>query len=131
MKQNDLLVIRHKTLRDCMADFLDCEVTEVEDQDGTWIWGDHDGEHSMPMKEAVSKILSSRVWAWLGDKDTMHLWFAKNVDPKRLTAVIAHELGHSERPWHRDTIQEEQKASRYERVAGTAFEIMSDLLDHD
>lgn len=128
MKQNDLTVIRYATSRACMAEFLDCEVDEVEDQDGTWIWGDYDGEHSMPMKEAISKILSSRVWGWLGNKDTMHIWFAKNVDPKRLMAVIAHELGHSNRPWHRDTVREEQKASLYEEVAGTAFEIMSDLL---
>ena len=129
MKQNDLTVIRHATLRACMAEFLRCDLDEVESQDGTWIWGDYDGEHSMPMKEAISKILSSRVWGWLEGKDTMHIWFAKNVDPRRLIAVIAHEMGHSNRPYHRDTVREEQKASRYEWVAFTAFDIMSDLLD--
>ena len=128
MKQNDNEVIRHATLRACMAAFLDCEADEVEDQDGTWIWGDVDGEHSMPMKEAISTILSFRVWGWLEGKDTMHIWFAKNVDHKRLLQVIAHEVGHSYRPWHRDTVLEEQKADLYGVVAGQAFQIMDDLL---
>ena len=131
MKQNDQNVIRYATLRACMAEYLGCEATEVEDQDGTWLWGDEDGAHSMPMKEAISKILSRRVWGWLGNKDTMHIWFAKNVDHKRLLQVIAHEVGHSYRPWHRDTVREEQKADLYGVVAGTAFGIMMDLLGSD
>ncbi len=131
MKQSGHRVIRHETLRACMAEYFGCEATEVEDQDGTWIWGDVDGEHSMPIKEAVSTILSFRVWGWLEGKDTMHIWFAKNVDPKRLLQVIAHEIGHSYRPYHRDAIKEEQKADLYGIVAGQAFGVMSDLLGSD
>ena len=132
MKQNDLKVIRHETLRSCMAESLYCEVEELDDQDGTWEWADWDGEkHSMSMKEAISKISSEEVWGWLDGKDTVHLWFDKNVDPKRLIAVIAHEVGHSYRPYHRDRFKEEQKAGLYEVVAGTAFEIMMDLLGSD
>ena len=114
-----------------MAEYLGCDVSAVEDQDGTWIWGDWaGGEHSMSMKEAISKILSDdEVWSWLEDKETIHIWFDENVSSKRLLEVIAHELGHSHRPFHQGAIEEERKANMYEMVAGTAFDIMNDLLE--
>lgn len=134
MSEPDLLkVIRYETLLECMAEFLDCEVSEVEGQPGTWIWGDWAGEeHRMSMKKAISKILSDdEIWGWLEDKETMHLWFEKGIDPKSLIRVIAHEVGHSCRPFHREAVREEQKACMYGMVAGTAFDIMNDLLESE
>ena len=128
-----LKVIRYETLFECMAEHLGCDVSEVEDKDGTWIWGDWaGGEHSMSMKEAISKILSdSEVWGWLEDKETLHIWFDENVSSKKLLGVIAHEIGHSCRPFHRYAIKEEQKANMYEMVAGMAFDIMNNLLESE
>jgi hypothetical protein len=133
MSGPDLLkVIRYETLLECMAAFLGCEVSEVEDRDGTWIWGDWAGkEHRMSMKEAISKILSDdEIWGWLEDKEIMHLWFEEGVDSKKLIGVIAHEIGHTCRPFHRGAVREEQKACMYGMVAGVAFDIMNDLLEN-
>jgi len=127
-----LKVIRYETRFESMAEHLGCDVSEVEDKDGTWIWGDWaGGEHSMSMKEAIPYALSREVWGWSENKDTVHIWFGKNVDPKKLLEVIAHEVGHTCRPYHRGSFKEERKASRYEEVAGTAYEIMSNLLESD
>lgn len=133
MSESDpLKVIRYETLLECMAEFLGCDESEVEDQDGTWIWGDWTGkEYRMSMKEAISKIVGDDVWSWLEDKETIHIWFDENVGSKRLLEVIAHEIGHSCRPFHRGAIKEEQKANTYEMVAGTAFDIMNDLLESE
>lgn len=127
----DLRVIRYDNLLDCMAEYLGCEVSEVEDQDGTWIWGDWMGnERSMSMKDAIARILSDDdIWGWLEGKEIIHIWFEKDIDPKKLIGVIAHEIGHSCRPFHRDTVKEEQKACMYQMVAGVAFDVMNDLME--
>ena len=122
-------LIVYDTLLECMAAFFDCDASEVQEQEGVWEWADWDGErHTESAKEVISTILAeSKVWAWVENKSIVHLWKDKEATQKQILNVLAHEIGHTHRPYHKDSFKEEQKAEKYAEVASLAFDMMKDL----
>ena len=107
-------IVRYKTLDACMKAF------GVEGL-GHWKWMDADGKlFTMSLKEMKAKSRKRRCWAWVENKETIHLWMGNGCKEETLVRVLAHEMGHMERPFHRGPI-EEQKAAKYERVAMDAY----------
>jgi len=128
MSDKTIQLVVYDTLINCMAAYLECEISEVEKAEGFWEWADWDGEkHSMPMQEAITEIKENNTWGWLEDKHIMHVWIGREAEPKEIIELLAHELGHSHRPYHKDTFKEEQKAGKYAEVAGTAYEMMCEI----
>jgi len=123
-------VRKYDDLKECIAAYFECDVDEIPSQEGMWYWSDADGtRHSWTMDDALSHIMKKNCWSWVDDKEIIHIWYAPEVERYTLISVLAHELGHIERPYHRDRFAEEQKAAKYERVAETAMDIARDLLE--
>jgi len=130
MTAPDIQVVEYDTLLDCLAAYFKCDIPELKTLKGNWEWTDWQGDvHSQSMKAAlVTLMLERKVWGWLEDKHTIHIWVDKSATPKQVIRVLAHELGHSHRPFHRNDSKEEQKAALYAEVAETAFDMMGDLV---
>lgn len=128
----ELVIVRYDTLRECLAAYLCCECDKVEDQEGIWQWSDaHGTHHESSMKDAIALILQDLVWGWVEDKHILHVWTSDQATPEHILNMLAHEMGHTRRPWHRDTFLEEQKACGHALVAVTAFQIMNEFLEED
>jgi len=95
-----------------------------------WEWADADGEpHKQPMREAIADIKAKEpVWAWVEDKHVLHIWIGDTATPAQVLGVLAHEVGHTYRPYHRCVFKEEQKAAKRADIAMLAFDIMNALI---
>ena len=129
MSDPSIQFILYDTLFECMASYFDCEVSEIKEQKGVWEWADYDGKkHSVSMEDAINDILSNgKTWGWVENKKRIHFWKDKSATKKQIIRTLAHELGHTHRPFHRDTFKEEQKAEKYAEVAETAYDIMGEI----
>ena len=129
MVDHVIQLIVYDTLLECMAAFFDCDTSEVQKQEGVWEWADWDGEqHSQSTREAISTILKERkVWGWVEEKSIVHLRKDEEATQKEILNVLAHEIGHTHRPYHKDSFKEEQKAEKYAEVATLAFDMMNSL----
>lgn len=57
------------------------------------------------------------------DSKEIHLWIGKKTSMSSAMNLIAHEVGHHQRPFHRALKDEEHKAEMYGNVAHTACDI--------
>ncbi len=112
----------YETFSECLAAFLEVEGHQKAIHDGVWEWVDRFGvQHTIQIESAKRKIRKMGVWAFTQDKKTIHLWIKDATVPlSTVVAVIAHEMAHIKRPWHRSFSEEEQKACEYEDVAYNA-----------
>lgn len=123
--------IRYRTLSKCLAAYFDCSVSELPKITGAWEWLDADGvHHSYSHKDAMKLVRRRKCWGFLEDKDTIHYWAGKGATELDLLDLFAHEIGHMERPYHR-SLQEEQKANKYSKVATIAYCAMRDHFEKD
>lgn len=69
-------------------------------------------------------------WGFCRNKKEIHVWVDKKVASKRsIVRLLAHEIGHKQRPFHRLSSKEEDKAESYAAVALTAYDIMEHLVE--
>ena len=124
-----LNVHTYDTIETCIAAFYGCEEGEIHDQE-KWTW-EHNGKITVwGMRRMIRSRKQCGTWGWCEHitKD-LHVWVADYAEPKCVIRLLAHEIGHRQRPYKRDNFAEERKASLYEDVALTAFEIMEDIME--
>ena len=120
-------VIRYETLKECL------EALGVDpDTKGYWEWADADGiPHKERYGKAIDKIRKFKCWGWADKgkgKREVHVWIGKRATLDDVGKLLAHEIGHLERPFHYTRFAEETKAAKYERVAEIALEAAQELL---
>jgi hypothetical protein len=119
-------VVRHDTLRDCFEAFIGRSMDDEDIKLG--YWAGHDG--TKPFKIKLSKFMQTTrlCWGWSSYHDRIiHLWKTDDCPEIELLSLLAHEIGHFQRPRYQMKDDEEKKASIYERVAKTAYEMMRDM----
>jgi hypothetical protein len=114
---------RHRTINSCLAAYFSCKVKDLDSIDGDWVWMNSFGEyHSCPNQDKIKEIRKENTWGWICDKNTIHLFIRKKATMAEIIYTVAHEFGHTHRPFHRNMV-EEQKASKYADVAIVAYEL--------
>ena len=116
-------LIVYDSLAKCMKEYFQDGVPLCR-RDGYWEWADADGtKHSRPFQSNLRAIRKQGLWGWTENKQNIHVWAKRNVPLVKIVAVVGHELGHCERPFHSNHFGEEQKAAKYEIIARDAYEL--------
>ena len=116
-------IIRHRTFRECFQEY-GVDPT----QKGWWEWTDANGRsHRKSNAQSVESIKHRGYWGFIDNKSTIHVWIKSRTKMEDVVALLAHEMGHAELPYHQPKL-EEQKASKYERVARMAFRKARELM---
>ena len=110
-----------------MAEFFECDSDDLPD--GRWEWMDGDRFRVWPMSRVLRSRRKTGTWGFCHDKREIHIWVAKWAKKRSVIRLLAHEIGHTIRPYHRSSSDEESKAEQYADVAQMAFDVMCDLLD--
>ena len=123
-------IIKHKTLAAILKEYFQ---GDKPDERGIWTWYDASGKRQQMSMPRFRRVISKRgVWAFVLGKKELHIWMGRNCFFKELLTTLGHELGHFEKPYTKPGGRlEEIKASRYERVVSTAYEIACDLYHGD
>ena len=121
-------IVRYETLKECL------EALGVDpDTKGYWEWADANGtRHKERYGKAIDKIRKFKCWGWADKgygKREVHVWIGKRATLKDVVSLLAHEMGHLERPFHDTRFAEETKAAKYERVAFNALGAAQELLE--
>lgn len=120
-------VLTYDTLEECIAAFHNCGTAEIYSK-GPWTW-EQDGVITVwGMRRMIRCRKKEGTWGFCEDKGDIHVWVDKHTQPKKIVRMIAHEIGHKQRPFKRDIFAEERKAEVYADVALTAFEIMEEII---
>lgn len=123
---NGIKVVRYRSLVSCLAAFFQCRPSEVPTR-GRWEWRDRKGAKIFSSMKEVLRLCRDRgCWGWTANHKTLHLWIGRKAKFSEAIGLIAHELGHREKPWGHGA-QEEQKAARYEAVAQDAVDLLAVL----
>lgn len=122
-------VYTYKTLEACIAAFHSCEEDEIHAQ-GPWVWNNEGKRTVWNMRRMIRIRKKTGAWGFCREKGDIYVWIAPHATPLQIIRLLAHELGHKQRPFKRDRIAEEIKADRYEAVAGEAYELMELLKDY-
>jgi hypothetical protein len=112
--------VRYETLKDCITAFLGNQPGVTIDTVGEWVTS----KERMTMKEMIARHTEIGCWGWCENKEIIHLWVGEHADILNVINLIAHEVGHTMRPWHKDHLAEEDKACRYGDVARDALMLM-------
>ena len=123
-------IIKHKTLAAILKAYFN---NDKYDERGVWTWYGSDGKRQQMSMSHFRKVVSKRgVWAFVLGKKELHIWIGARCLFHDLLADLGHELGHFERPWTKPGGRfEEIKASKYERVVSTAYDMANDLWEGD
>lgn len=121
-------VCRHDTLESCMAGFFNCGESELlgmpkfefEDSKGRFtVW---------PVRRVLRVRKKRGTWGWVENKGDIHIWVAPHAPFIKVLRLLAHELGHKERPYFKASITEERKAEQFADVAMMAYTIAMDVV---
>lgn len=122
-----MIVIKYKTLEECMAEYFDCDIVDIPKQ-GLWEWMDGDRLRVWGMRRVIRSRTKAGTWGWVEDKGKIHIWIADYAKKKHIIRTLAHEMGHIMRPYKRISTEEEAKAERYAEVAQGAFMAMEAIV---
>jgi hypothetical protein len=123
MKRKPVEIIRHRTLNSCLAAFHGCKVSELPKR-GYWTFHNRQGKRVRLSVGACMRDMRKRgCWGWVLGKRWIHLWVSGRATMPEAISLIAHELGHCEKPNFGHGAREEQKAAKYEDVARRAEEL--------
>ena len=66
-------------------------------------------------------------WGFCNDKQEIHIWTKPDTSEREKLRLIAHEIGHTRRPYHKAIQEEEAKAERYAEVTAKAYDLLQQL----
>ena len=121
-----IIVIPYATLEACMAAFYGCAESELLQQ-GPFIWENDDGPCVWPIRRLIRVRKKWGTWGWCEQKKTIHVWISPEAEEHKIIELLAHELGHTEKPFHKTMQKEETKACRYAVIAQRAYKMMLDV----
>jgi uncharacterized protein YjaZ len=120
-------IIRHETLEECVAKFYNCEESEIykfkvtfENTNGSSVW---------PVRRMIRVRKKRGTWGWVENKGAIHIWVSEKAPMHRIIRLLAHELGHKEKPYYKNRIQEERKAEKYADAAVASYNIACDIME--
>lgn len=130
MKVKEVPVVQYKTINACMAAYFCCDVKDLDTLEGKWKFMSADGtEDICANKDAIKDIRKLSAWGWVEGKETIHLFVRKSAKLKDVISLLAHEVGHTRRPFHKSVI-EEKKACIFAEVARCAFDLSTEILNN-
>ena len=122
---NNILKLKiYTTAEECFEAFWHCPISEIEEMGGVGEGGD---EITISAKDALSNIVRVGCWGFCDNKNVIHVWLSNECEMSDLVHMLAHERGHTLRPFHRDDEAEERKSEKYGEVARFAFTIANQL----
>jgi uncharacterized protein YjaZ len=123
---NSLKIIQYKTIKECLeAFYFNTPLDQVPD--GFFCYQDADGnEFSIAKDKAIEMIKKRNAWGWVENKEIIHIFIKKKAPMLEVVEMLAHEIGHLQRPFHK-SLKEEKKANLYAKVAVTALAIALEL----
>ena len=83
-------------------------------------WYEDGSTKLVQRKNLMRRYRNMGYYGFISWKNEMHLWFDNSCDISDMVGLIAHELGHIERPYHKDRSEEEKKAGKFAAVAKSA-----------
>lgn len=85
-------------------------------------------EYAHTLAEVLSSINEMKCWGFCDNKQSIHVWYQKDVEFRELVKLLAHERGHMEAPYYNDN-REEIKAGLYQDVTVFAMDVATKLLE--
>lgn len=122
-------IVRYVTFKEIWEVFIEQGGMGIDQEAGTWEYSDVHGEVFVEKISTMKRrVMKEGCWGFLQNKDEIHVWIKDREVPLwKIIRLLAHEMGHAERPFHRTAIKEEQKAARYADVARAAYLMAQDL----
>lgn len=122
-KNQKIKIKIYDSVQECFEANLDCKLSEIEEMGGF----DGDGnEYKFTPQEAMENMVKRGCWGFCDEKSTIpiiHIWCSPECQIDDLIHLLAHERGHTLRPWHSSPQREEMKADRYGETARFAYQV--------
>lgn len=129
MAERTIKLLRYATLREC---FLKCIGQEdLSDADAkTHFWVGHNGRRGYRIRVDRWLAQNTKVWGWANYRQReIHVYVAPDADVYEVIEVLAHEIGHFQRPRYPFGHDEERKAENYRKVTKTAISMARRLAE--
>ena len=113
----------YDSAQECFEAHLGCKLSDVD------VMGGCDGngnEYKFTPETALENLVKTGCWGFCDDKGVvpiLHIWCSPDCQIDNLIHLLAHERGHTLRPWHRSQEKEEMKAERYGDTARFAYQV--------
>ena len=126
-KKEKIDIHLYPTARSCLKAFF---CGEAPEKVGKFTGYEVDGtRYRMSGKKFLATIKKHRTcWGFCRKKTEIHVWVSKRAKLVDVVALIAHERGHTLRPYYPHR-KEEMKAGRYEDMASFALTVAVDLIN--
>jgi hypothetical protein len=126
VRRSPVRVYAYPTLRACLEAYFGRPYGELIDTE--WEFAGVGGRRKkMKMRKVVSEFSHKRRWGFVTRKRELHLWVGRGCSLSQAVYLVAHELGHTRKPYL-TPCREEKKAEAYGVVAFDAVEIARRLL---
>ena len=113
-------IVRYRTARECIAAFYGCRPSEIPFKEKHEFYDEKGVRRRQTGKSCYKSILAIGCWGWCMDYKVLHLWISRRASFQDAMALIAHELGHCQKPHFKSKGAEERKAVKYEDVTQLA-----------
>lgn len=115
----DFDVLIYNTPEEILNKFWGCD----EDYEGDHGFNDGKGnEIILSHAETIDNIKEMGVWGFVGDKKDIHIWIDfDTVDDTNFMSFISHEIGHLQKPYKKDLMEEEMKAEHYSDITSCSY----------
>lgn len=118
-EEQTITIFRYPTSKSCMEAFFERDIDKVKICKG---YDDEGNPWKCTSDEFLKYIRKNGCWAFIDLDNTIHIWHRKNTSIEKLVELLAHELGHTQRPYKYDLKEEEIKAGKYSHTARYAYQ---------
>ena len=125
-------LVIHPTVDGILQSYCGEEYEGLKEGDTTSVnvmrYDENTGEYNQASFWDMKKdILQKGHWGFCNEKEEIHIWTSAKTTDKQKIRLIAHEIGHTNRPFHNDIEKEEAKAEKYADVTAKAWDLMQQL----
>lgn len=116
----DISIVVYNSARDIIEAFEGCK---IEDIDCSGFVDGHGEAFEFGPKEYLENVQRFGAWGFCDQKNKIHVWFDESTTIEDRIRLFSHEVGHMQRPYHRDFIKEEMKAEMFSDVATISYSL--------
>jgi len=117
-------IMIYDSAQECLESHLGYKFSEISEMGG---YDGQGNEYRFSPEQALENMTERGCWGFCNDKDTFHIWVAADCAIDDLIHLLAHERGHTLRPFYRQEEKEEIKAERYGETARFAYQIATQI----
>ncbi len=129
-EQNQKIKIKiYDSCQECFEAHLGCKISEVGEMGG---FDGQGKEYKFTPAQAMENMIERGYWGFCDDKTdipVLHIWYSPDCEIDDLIHLLAHERGHSLRPYYRSEKKEEMKADQYGETARFAYQVALQMLE--